>query len=239
MMSCEAPLARSEAPVHSSLRRFVIAFRKLACLFAPILWACTAAGQVAEHHPPGSTSDYIRMLEEPGRAEWQKPEEVVSKLALKPGEAVADLGAGSGYFTLRFARAVGPSGKVFAVDIDSEMLDYIERRAKEEGLANVQRVLAGPHDPKLPAASVDLMFICDTLHHISDRATYYPLLARALRPGGRLVNVDFQKRTLPFGPPLEMKIAKEDMIEEVKPAGFHLAKDWDFLPYQYFLIFER
>jgi ubiquinone/menaquinone biosynthesis C-methylase UbiE len=84
-----------------------------------------------------------------------------------------------------------------------------------------------------------MIFICDTLHHISDRATYYPLLVRALRPGGRLVNIDFYKKPLPVGPPVAMKIAKEDMIEEVKPAGFHLVKDFDFLPYQYFLIFQR
>lgn len=191
------------------------------------------------HHPPGSTSEYIRALEDPTRADWQRPDEVVQKLELMPGMEVADLGAGSGYFTVRLARAIGPAGKVYAIDIDSEMLAYLTRRAQEEHLENIQTVLAGPHDPKLPPGSLDLIFICNTLHHISQREKYYPLLVRALKPGGRLVNIDFEKRPLPLGPPLEMKIAKEAMIEEVKPAGFRLVKGFDFLKYQYFLVFER
>ena len=216
-------------------------FRRFALFIASVVMACAAAAQVAQqqHHPPESTSAYIRALEDPSRVEWQKPDEVVEKLGLKVGEAVADLGAGSGYFTLRFAQAVGPAGKVYAVDVDRGMLDNIERRAKEAHLENIHLVLAEPHDPQLPASSVDMIFICDTLHHISERATYYPLLVRALRPGGRLVNIDFYKKPLPVGPPAAMKIAKEDMIEEVKPAGFHVVKDFDFLPYQYFLIFQR
>ncbi len=192
-----------------------------------------------QHHPPESTEAYIKALEDPGRDKWQKPERVVQALDLKPGESVADIGAGSGYFTLRFARAVGPTGRVYAVDIDPGMLDYIKSRAKQEHLDNITTVLADPHDPKLPTASVNLIFICDTLHHISNRKEYFPLLARALKPQGRLVNVDFQKRPLPLGPPLEMKIAKKDMIAEVEPTGFHLIKQYDFLPYQYFLVFAK
>jgi ubiquinone/menaquinone biosynthesis C-methylase UbiE len=216
-------------------------FRRLAWFIPGVVIACAAAAQVPQqqHHPPESTSAYIRALEDPGRIEWQKPDEVVEKLGLKAGEAVADLGAGSGYFTLRFAQAVGPAGRVYAVDISPGMLDYLEGHAKEARLENIQPILAEPHDPKLPASSVDLIFICDTLHHISDRAAYYPLLARALRPGGRLVDIDFYKKPLPVGPPVTMKIAKEEMIEEVKPAGFHLVKEFDFLPYQYFLVFQR
>ena len=188
---------------------------------------------------PRTNSDYIHHLEDPQRNEWQKPEEVVAKLGLKAGDAVADLGAGSGYFTMRFAHAVGPTGKVYAIDVLPEMLDYVRQRAQMEGLKNIELVQAAPHDPKLAAASVDMIFICDTLHHIDDRPTYYPLLVKALRPGGRLVNVDFHKKPLPFGPPLEMKIDKPAMIEEAKSAGFRLIEDFDFLPYQYFLIFQR
>jgi ubiquinone/menaquinone biosynthesis C-methylase UbiE len=203
-----------------------------------ILLTTAASAQVAhQHHPPESTRAYIEALEDPHRSEWQKPEEVVAKLDLKPGESVADLGAGSGYFTLRFAKAVGPTGKVYAVDIEKGMLDYLQKRAVSEHLANIVPVLAAAHDPKLAPASVDLIFICDTLHHIADRSTYYPQLAHALRPGGRLVNVDFHKRPLPVGPPVEMKIAKADMIEEATAAGFHVVEEFDCLPYQYFLIF--
>ncbi len=203
-------------------------------------WVAGLSAQVEhQYHPPGSTSEYIRALEDPDRESWQKPEEVMARLGLKPGDAVADIGAGSGYFTVRLARAVGPSGKVYAVDINPGMLEYVQHRAKEEHLENIQTVLADPHDPKLASASVDLIFICDTLHHISEREKYYPLLARALKPGGRLVDVDFHKRPLPIGPPVEMKISRAALTEEVKPAGFHLVKDYEFLPYQYFVIFAR
>ena len=203
----------------------------------PAPWV--VAQSAHQHHPPGSASAYIKVLEDPERDGWQQPERVIAALDLKPGDVVADLGAGSGYFTLRLARTVSPRGRVYAVDIDRQLLEYIERRAKEEHLQNIQPILADPHDPKLPPSSVDLIFVCDTLHHISERPTYYPLLARALKPGGRLVNIDFQKHPLPVGPPVEMKISKRAMIGEARPAGFHLLKEYDFLKYQYYLVFAR
>ena len=192
-----------------------------------------------QHHPPQDASSYIAALEASSRGAWQQPERVMAALALKPGERVADLGAGPGYFTLRFARAVGPSGKVYGVDISREMLDYLAKQAQADNLKNIQTVLAEPHDPKLQPDSVDLIFICDTLHHISDRANYYPLLLRALKPGGRLVDIDFHKRPLPVGPPVEMKISQKEMIREAEAAGFHLLPEYDFLKYQYFLVFTR
>lgn len=215
--------------------------RSFLILTAAVLlrWPSVSAQVAHQHHPPESASEYIKCLEDPGRDGWQKPEEVIAQLGLKQGEMVADLGAGSGYFTVRLARAVGPNGKVYAVDIDAQMLEYIERRAKDEELDNIETILADPHDPKLGSSSVDMIFICDVLHHISDRGKYYSLLARALKPGGRLVNIDFHKRELPIGPPVEHKLAKQDVAREVKPAGFHLTKEFDFLKYQYFLVFER
>jgi arsenite methyltransferase len=203
--------------------------------------ACVGGAPLAraQHPLPDTQSDYIHHLEDPQRAEWQKPQEVVAKLGLQPGDKVADLGAGSGFFTLLFAKAVGPQGKVYAIDVLPEMLGYIRRRAQDDHVRNIQLVQALPHDPKLPPASVDMIFVCNTLHHISERPTYYQLLVKALRPGGRLVNVDFYKKPLPLGPPLEMKIDKQAMIEEAKTAGFRVVQDFDFLPYQYFLIFQR
>ncbi len=196
-------------------------------------------GQVAhQHHPPESAEEYIKALEDPSRDEWQKPDLVVDSLGLKLGDEVADLGAGSGYFTIRLARVVGPAGKVYAVDVDPKLLEYIEQRAKEEQLENIQTILADPNDPKLGSNSVDLIFICDVLHHINDRAKYYPLLSRALRPSGRLVNIDFHKRKLPVGPPEEMKIDRKEMIKEAEAQGFELVKEFDILKYQYFLVFE-
>ena len=217
-------------------------FRKAVWWIAISMLAGTPlAGQTEHqrHHPPQDTGSYIAALEAPSRDAWQQPEKVMATLALKPGEHVADIGSGPGYFTLRFARAVGPSGKVYGVDISREMLDYLEKQARADNLNNIQPVLAEPHNPKLHPDSVDVIFICDTLHHILDRATYYPLLLRALKPGGRLVNIDFHKRPLPVGPPVEMKISQKEMIREAESSGFHLLREYDFLKYQYFLVFTR
>ena len=215
------------------------AFPVILAMIGFMAWQ-SVSGQVAhQHHPPQSAEEYIKALEDPSRDEWQKPDEVVDSLGLKLGDEVADLGAGSGYFTIRLAREVGATGKVYAVDLDPKLLEYIEKRAKEEQLENIQTILADPDDPKLGSNSVDLIFICDVLHHINDRAKYYPLLFRALRPSGRLVNVDFHKRKLPVGPPEEMKIDKKDMIKEAVGQGFQLARELEILKYQYFLVFER
>jgi ubiquinone/menaquinone biosynthesis C-methylase UbiE len=216
-------------------RRFILVG---ALLLATCGWIVRA--QVAvQHHPPESAEAYIKVLEDPGRDEWQRPDVVVDRLDLRQGDEVADIGAGSGYFTVRLARVVGPQGKVYAVDIDQKLLDYINARAEKEHLDNIQTILADPKDPNLGSASVDMIFICDTLHHIEHRNAYYQLLLRALRPSGRLVNIDFQKRSLPVGPPVEMKIDRKACIKEVEAAGFHLLRDIQFLKYQYFLIFER
>lgn len=161
------------------------------------------------------------------RDEWQKPDEIIRKLELKSGDVVADIGCGPGYFTLRLAQVVGPTGKVYAVDIDPEILDYVEKRAKTKGLRNVVTILAEPYDPKLSRALVDMVFFCNSLHWIKDRATYYPLLIAALKPNGRLADVDW-KRT-----------DQTEMTRELESAGFRLVQSWDFLKDQYFMILER
>lgn len=215
--------------------------RRLWVMAALGVWVGAVAGwpAAAQTPRPPSNNNYINSLEIADRVEWQKPDEVIAKLAIKPGQAVADLGAGSGYFTMLFSKAVGPQGKVYAIDVLPEMLDYIRQRAQNDNIKNIQLVQASAHDPKLAPASVDLIFICDTLHHISDRPSYYPLLTRALRPHGRLVNIDFYKKPLPVGPAPASKIDKQAMIDEAKAAGFHVVQDYDFLPYQYFLVFEH
>lgn len=207
----------------------------------PFLFATFTSAQVAHQrqHPPHNLNKYIEDLEDPGRNQWQQPEKVIQVLKIRPGETIADVGSGPGYFTLRFARAVGPRGKVFAVDISPGMLAYLRKQASAAWLTNIKPVLAKPDNPELPANSVDMIFICDTLHHISNREQYFPLLMHALKPGGQLVNIDFYKRKLPLGPPVHMKIAKPEMIKEAQAAGFHLVKEFSFLENQYFLVFER
>jgi arsenite methyltransferase len=188
----------------------------------------------AVHHDPKA---YVAMLEDPARDAYQKPDEVVKALALQPGAVVADIGSGSGYFTVRFAQAVGDAGRVYAVDVSPDMVLHVSRRVRGAGIRNVQSLLSAPDDPLLPDASVDLFFICDTWHHIDERARYVELMKRMLRPGGRIAIVDFHKRELPFGPPLGMKIAREELVKDMEAAGLRVSAEHTFLPYQYFLVF--
>jgi ubiquinone/menaquinone biosynthesis C-methylase UbiE len=191
----------------------------------------------AMQHRHGDPRSYIASLDDPARDQYQKPDEVLKALALRGGEVVADLGAGSGYFTRRFARAVGPSGRVYAVDVSPDMIRHLNHRLRDEHITNVSTVLCDPDDPLLPDASVDRIVIVDTWHHVEDRAAYLERLKRVLRPGGQVVHIDFQKRDLPVGPPVGMKIAREDLVREMETAGFRLAAEHTFLPYQYFLVF--
>jgi ubiquinone/menaquinone biosynthesis C-methylase UbiE len=190
------------------------------------------------HHRFDDIDRWVRAFEDPARDEWQKPEEVVRALKLQPGQVVADIGAGTGYFTRRFAQAVGPTGKALAVDIEPGMVRYVRERAAHEGQENLEAVQCQPDDPNLAPAGVDGIVIVDTIHHIDNRGDYYSKLARALRPGGWLAIIDFQKRELPVGPPPADKIAREALIAELEDAGWNLAGEETFLPYQYFLIFK-
>jgi arsenite methyltransferase len=180
---------------------------------------------------------YIAMLEDPKRDEYQKPREVLMALGLKPGEVIADIGSGSGYFALRFATHVGDTGRVYAVDIAPDMIRHLNRRLRDAGVRNVQTILAEPNDPLLPDASVDRFVVVDTWHHIEDQPGYLALMKKMLKPGGQVVMIDFHKKELPVGPPLEMKIAREDLIRQMEANGFRVAKEHTFLPYQYFLVF--
>jgi SAM-dependent methyltransferase len=200
--------------------------------------AQTVATPPDAHRLHGDSAAYIAALEDPARDAWQKPHEVVAALDLKPGEVVADIGAGSGYFALRFAHHVGPGGRVFAVDVSQEMLTYLERRAAETRLDNVRAVLAPPDDPLLPDGSVDRVFVCDVWHHIEDQPGYLAKLRKALRPSGEIVMVDFHKRDLPVGPPTSMKIAREDLVAQLEAQGLRLVREHTFLPHQYFLVFS-
>ena len=167
------------------------------------------------------------------RDEWQRPDEVVAALALAPGQQVADLGAGGGYFTLRFARAVGPEGRVFAIDVDPDMVAYLEQLAADAALPQVVPVLAEPDDAKLADASVDLVFVSNTFHHIEQRITYFARLRRALRPGGRVAVVELSKNFFPPG----HRTPPEEIQKDMDAAGYTRLESHDFLPRQSFQIF--
>jgi SAM-dependent methyltransferase len=205
---------------------------------APSAFPQAAATPHEMHRRHGDPAAYVASLEDPARDAWQKPDEVVKALALREGEVVADVGAGSGYFALRFARAVGDAGRVYAVDVSPDMVRHLNRRLRDAGIRNVVTVLSEPDDPLLPDASVDRFVIVDTWHHVEDQAGYLAKMKRMLKPGGQVVHIDFLKRDLPVGPPTGMKIAREDLVAQMEKAGFRLATEHGFLPYQYFLVFE-
>lgn len=194
------------------------------------LVAVTSA-QVAAPHPHPPASSYAHQLDDPRRDAWQKPDQVIETLAIKPGEVIADIGAGTGYFSLRFARR---GARVLAVDVDESLLRQLAANAHP----HVQTILASPNDPRLPEASVDTVFFCNVTHHIDARESYYRKLRRALKPGARIVVLDFVKEQIPVGPPSSMKLTRAQIVEEFERAGFRLAASHDFLPYQYFLVFE-
>ena len=191
----------------------------------------------AQHHGhhgnPEDLDGYIAKMEDPARDAWQKPEEVVRALALHAGATVCDIGTGPGYFSLKLARA---AGHVFAVDVEPRMLEALRARLVKDHFKNVTPVLALEADPLLPPASCDLILIVDTFHHFPDGTAYLANLKHALKPGGRIVNIDFQKRELPVGPPVEHKIAREAFLEAAAHAGLAVVEEPTFLPYQYFIV---
>ncbi len=172
-----------------------------------------------------------------GRDAWQQPDEVMRALAIAPGAHVADIGSGGGYFTFRFARAVGPAGKVFAVDIDEDMLRQLGERAQREGLTSVETILAEPADPKLPAGGVDLIFLCNTYHHLDNHTEYFRRLRGALGPGGRIAIVELRGEGW-LGRLFRHSTRKDVLQSEMEAAGYRLEQQFDFLRRQHFLIFS-
>ena len=184
----------------------------------------------------GCGSLFRSFLNSPWRARWQQPEAVIRSLALQPGAQVADLGAGGGYFTFRLADAVGPAGKVYAVDVDKGNLDYIARRAQEQGYTNVETILAKYDDPLLPTGGIDLIFTCDTYHHLEARTDYFASAARYLRPGGRVAIIDLNGSTW-FAKLFGHWTPKDTIRSELEAAGYQLNGDFDFLSRQNFQVF--
>ena len=197
----------------------------------------TVTGQQEAHRLHGDPAAYIAALEDPKRDAYQKPHEVMEALAVKEGEIIADIGSGTGYFTLRLAKHVGPGGHVYGVDVSPDMIRHLNARVRDAGLLNVSPILAPPDDPLLPQP-VNRFLIVDVWHHIDDQAGYLARMKKLLKPGGQVVMIDFHKRELPVGPPVGMKIAREDLLRQMTANGFRLVKEHTFLPYQYFLVFE-
>jgi cyclopropane fatty-acyl-phospholipid synthase-like methyltransferase len=178
---------------------------------------------------------YAKSFDDPARDAWQMPARVIEALALARDARVADIGAGTGYFTVRLAKAI-PNGTVFAVDIQPEMVGYLQKRVETEQLSNVTTVLADAVSANLPKP-VDAMLIVDTYHHIPNRRGYFSGLKKSLTPAGKVAIVDF-KKDAPAGPPREFRFEADEIIAEMTQAGYTLDARHDFLPRQHFLIFR-
>ncbi len=187
-------------------------------------------------HSFSDANDWAKRFEDPSRDAWQKPDEVFALLELTTTMKVADIGAATGYFSVRASRLV-PQGHVYGVDVESSMVDYLTARAQREGLKNLTTVLASFDDAKLPEP-VDVVLVVDTWHHIDERVKYFEKLRASVKPGGRLVIIDFT-RASSMGPPASAKSTPDEVIAELQAAHWTLQRSSTVLPEQFLLIFTR
>ncbi len=211
----------------------------LTVLAAPACEPGAESHDATVHHRFEDASAWAKVFDDPGRDAWQKPQAVIERLGVVAGARVADLGAGTGYFTVPLARRVTGTGKVYAIDIEPSLVAWIGARATKESLPQIEPVLALPGDPKLPDAAVDLVLIVDTWHHIDGRLEYLDRLRKALAPGGRVAIVDFKPGDIPVGPPPEHRLSRQAIEAEFAEAGWRrILADESTLPYQFILVFS-
>ncbi len=203
-----------------------------ACLLA---WPAWGQAPATHEHSFSGAENWAHVFDDPARDAWQKPHEVIEALALQPDAAVADLGAGTGYFSARLANMLS-KGTVYAVDVEPDMVKYLGERAKRDKLANLRPVQAKPDDPSLPAP-VDLVLLVDVYHHIDAREKYFAALKGKLKPGGRVAIIDFRLDS-PEGPPKAARISPRKVKAEMAKAGYRPVAEHNFLPRQYFLVFS-
>jgi ubiquinone/menaquinone biosynthesis C-methylase UbiE len=187
------------------------------------------------HGNPHDFETYLAKLDDPERAAWQKPDEVVAALGLRPGDVACDVGVGPGHFAIRMARAVGPAGRVHALDVDPRMIALLEQRTREAGLSNVRPLLV-PDGLPLPPEPCDVVLLVNVFHHLADGPDTLRSLSRRLRPGGRIVNVDFHQGELPVGPPPDQKVSREEFLGAARRAGLSVEREETLLPHQYLVV---
>jgi len=207
-------------------------------LLLAVAAAAAGAQQQREHlrlFPPAD----LGLLEAPDRDVWQRPEQIMDALRIADGSVVADLGAGSGWFTIRLANRVGPNGKVYAEDIQREMVQALNVRVQREGLKNVQTVHGEASDPKLPREALDAVLIVDAYHEMRDPVLLLRHVAASLKPTGVVGIVEHTKNGFGPGPPMDDRVDPERVIHDAAAAGLRLQARPEILPYQYLLIFEK
>jgi len=205
-----------------------------------LVFALAAGGAGAQtphthRHDFSGAEQWSKYFDDPERDRWQKPHEVIHALRLPTDAVVADVGAGTGYFAVRLAHMT-PKGRVFAVDIEPDMVKYLAERARRENLRNLEAVLGRPDDPRLPA-KVDRVLVVDTYHHIDARGVYFGRLRGDLKPDGEVAIIDFAPES-PLGPPPASRVPRQQVVDEMQRAGYTLSAEHTFLPNQYFLVFR-
>lgn len=204
-------------------------FWPMLLIVALILPACNGMSKINYHK-----------LATAGRDGWQHPDRVIEQLALSPGDVVADIGTGKGYFLTRLSAAVGPRGKVYAVEVDDQLVTDLRLQVEQKGLSNVEVIRGEFHDPHLPDGTVDLVFTCNTYHHIEDRPAYFRQLRTALSPGGRIVHIDQRddiNGIIRLFQTTDHWTNLAEMQREMADAGYQRVQGFDFLPTQNFEIF--
>ncbi len=224
----------ARTPVRASRRVAVIA---AVCLLAA--GAAAIHAQARPQHGKLFAPVDLGLLEGPDRDLWQMPDRIMDALGVAEGSAVADIGAGGGWFTIRLARRVGASGTVYAEDIQRQMLEATGRRVAREGLRNVRAVLGTSEDPRLPSGALDAVIIVDTYHELENPDALLRNIAKAIKPQGRVGVVDFKKDGLGPGPALEDRVDPGLVIRDAEAAGLRLVAHETFLPYQFLLVFSR
>ena len=216
------------------MRRAALAWLLSAAVIRPLM---PAAQEPTERRlfPP----EDLHVLESPDREEWQQPERIMDALQIADGSRVADFGAGGGWFTIRLARRVGPNGRVYAQDVQRQMVDAIRRRAADQGLTNVETVLGTTDDPKLPSGLHAILMV-DTYPQFVDPIRVLGHVRAALRDGGLLGVVDFTRDGAGGpGPPLSERVDPEKVRRDAEAAGLTFRAHHTFLRYQYVLVFEK
>lgn len=202
------------------------------------LSACHERGWHADHvnHHFSNADDWAARFDDPARDAWQKPDEVISALGLSPEMKVADIGAATGYFSVRLARKVS-KGHVYGIDIESSMIDYLTKRGEKEQLTNLSAILAEPNDPKIPEP-VDAVIIVNTFHHLENRTAYFARVLAQVKPHARLAIIDFAKHSS-MGPPASAKLEPAQVTAEVTAAGWKFEREDTSLPEQFFLLYTK